>query len=100
MRSYRWAWFVLACVTAAGLLYTLRYGYAACDTDGCVVIDRWTGGVRFEETQEAFAPDDGGAVVRDTGRSRGGAAGGRRALATYREGPSRPDRSSRAARSR
>jgi hypothetical protein len=100
MRSYRWAWFVLACVVAAGLLFTLRYDYAACDTDGCVVIDRWTGGVRFEETEEAFTPDDGGAVVRDTGRSRGGAAASPRALATYRTASTRPDRSSRGARSR
>lgn len=51
MGNYRWAWFALACIVVAALLVTQRYQYAACDTDGCVVVDRWTGKVRFEEAE-------------------------------------------------
>jgi hypothetical protein len=41
-RSYRGAWFVLACLFAFGLLWSGRYEYALCDVDGCLRVDRWS----------------------------------------------------------
>jgi hypothetical protein len=55
----RWAWFLLAALSAAGVGWTHRYEYAACDTDGCVEINRWTGSVDFREIDwdDEPAPD-------------------------------------------
>lgn len=60
---YRWAWFALACVVSAALLWTARFQYSVCDTDGCVVVDRWTGTVGFREAQVPGVSDPGGSVV-------------------------------------
>ena len=58
-----WASFALVCLLAAALLWTERRGYAACDSDGCVVIDRWSGAIVFQGTGEETAPEAGTTVV-------------------------------------
>jgi hypothetical protein len=100
MRSYRWAWFVLACAATVALLLTLRFQYAACDTDGCVVVDRWTGDVRFRETEAGPAPEAEGTVVLRSGRPGAGAVASAWRVASRPEARSRPARSSRGARRR
>jgi hypothetical protein len=57
--KHRWAWFLLAVLCAVGVAWTRRHEYAACDTDGCVVINRWTGSIAFREIewQDAPAPE-------------------------------------------
>ena len=55
---YRWAWFCLAALSAATLAWTTRYQYAACDTDGCVAIHRWTGSITFRDAAWDGPPDE------------------------------------------
>ena len=62
-RAYRWSWFILACVLSAAFLWTQRYEYSACDSDGCVVVDRWTGDLGFREAEEQEAAEAEGTVV-------------------------------------
>ncbi|HET8656379.1 MAG TPA: hypothetical protein VFL93_12735 [Longimicrobiaceae bacterium] len=59
---YRWAWFVLVVLIAGAFFWTNRRQYTACDTDGCVVIDRWTGGVTFQPAEDV-EPDVVGTEV-------------------------------------
>jgi hypothetical protein len=54
--KHRWAWFLLAVLCAAGVAWTRRHEYAACDTDGCVEINRWTGSVAFREIDWSDEP--------------------------------------------
>jgi hypothetical protein len=49
--KFRWAWFLLAVLCAAAVGWTRRHEYAACDTDGCVEINRWTGSIGFREIE-------------------------------------------------
>lgn len=62
---------MLACLTVSALLWTDRYEYAACETDGCVVINRWTGRIDFRpsdyEEEEEIVPE-GHVVSRGTAR--------------------------------
>jgi hypothetical protein len=69
---YRWAWFVLVVLIAGAFFWTNRRQYTACDTDGCVVIDRWTGSVTFQPAED-LDPDVAGTevVLRPTGTRRG-----------------------------
>lgn len=48
-----WAWFALAAVAVAVLLWSHRLDFRDCDEYSCLVIDRWTG--RWEYRP---APDD------------------------------------------
>ena len=50
---YRWSWFLFAVLLTGILLWTHRREYRACDTDGCVAIDRWSGRVEF--THQLYA---------------------------------------------
>ena len=54
--KYRWAWFLLAVLCAAAVGWTHRHEYAACDTDGCVEINRWTGSIDFREIEWSDDP--------------------------------------------
>jgi hypothetical protein len=62
--SSRSAWLLLATVVVLALFWTLRREYAACDLDGCVAIDRWTGRVYFEPVREVELPVAEGVLVR------------------------------------
>jgi hypothetical protein len=57
--KHRWAWFLLAVLCATAIAWTRRNEYAACDTDGCVEINRWTGSIAFREIEwsDDAAPD-------------------------------------------
>jgi hypothetical protein len=56
-RSYRGAWFVLACAFAFMLLWANRFEYQVCDVDGCVRIDRWTSQVEWIGSDVPAGPD-------------------------------------------
>jgi hypothetical protein len=62
---YRWAWFALAVVALAGFAYGARRQYYGCDTEYCVVVNRWTGKVGIEPNIVA---------IRQLQRSHGAAA--------------------------
>lgn len=49
----QWAWFVLVCLCVLGFAWTHRYVYSACDTDGCIAVNRWTGSVSFREARSS-----------------------------------------------
>lgn len=58
----RWErpWLVLACAVVLAGLWTTRREYHACDTDGCVVANRWTGAIYFEPALYDEYPEPGG----------------------------------------
>ncbi len=56
MNRYRWAWFALACLVAAGWAWTNRYEYRECNRGGCIAVNRWTG--------EHHRTDEAGAAAR------------------------------------
>lgn len=60
---YRWAWFGLAALLVATVVWTTRYQYEACDTDGCVAIHRWTGSITFREAAWSEPPEEVQVVV-------------------------------------
>jgi hypothetical protein len=68
-----WAWFLLVLLCLVVLGWTRRYEYAACDTDGCVAIDRWTGSITFRETGWAEDPPEPENQVASARSTRGGA---------------------------
>lgn len=55
MNRYRWAWFILACLVAAGWAWTTRYEYRDCHRGVCVAVDRWTGEIYRAETAAVAA---------------------------------------------
>lgn len=66
----RWGWLALAVLLSAALLWTHRYQYEACDTDGCVAIHRWTGTITFREALWTGPPPAEGSVVGRVERCR------------------------------
>lgn len=50
MNRFRWAWFALACLVAAGWAWTSRYEYHDCHRGVCVAVNRWTGELHRAET--------------------------------------------------
>jgi hypothetical protein len=50
LSRYRWAWFALACLVAAGWAWTDRYEYHDCRRGVCVAVNRWTGEIHRAET--------------------------------------------------
>jgi hypothetical protein len=63
--KHHWAWFLLVCVCTLGFAWTHRYEYSACDTDGCIAVNRWTGSVAFREAGSwgPAAPDGHVAIL-------------------------------------
>jgi hypothetical protein len=68
----QWAWFLLVLVCALTFAWTRRYDYAACDTDGCVAINRWSGSIHFREAEWSGVPEPETQVaVEAVGSARG-----------------------------
>jgi hypothetical protein len=68
-RNDLWSWLAVAVVAVLVLYWAVRYQYAACDVDGCIAINRWTGRIHFEPVaEEAAAVGEDAVLVRSRGR--------------------------------
>lgn len=54
--SFRWSCLTLAALLALAWIWTTRYDYQACDVDGCVAVNRWTGAVHFQSVDQEPHP--------------------------------------------
>lgn len=61
----QWAWYLLACIVLAAVAWTARNEYAACEADGCVVINRWTGSIEFRDAAWYEEPTGAPDIVLD-----------------------------------